>query len=167
MESQKSVDGIEVLAPVSEEFAKILTPEALKFIKTLHTEFSATRKMLLSRRVERQKEFDAGKLPDFPMGHDTLWRVNYTITFVPRDLRDRRVEITGPAGDRKMVINALNSGANVYMADFEDSLSPTWEQVIQGQINLRDAVEGTIKFQSSEGKEYTLNEKTATLIVRP
>ncbi len=167
MESPQSVPGVEITAPVNDEFAKILTPEALKFVKTLHTEFSDTRKMLLSRRAERQKEFDAGKLPDFPMGHDTLWKVNYTVTLIPRDLRDRRVEITGPAGDRKMVINALNSGASVYMADFEDSLSPTWEQVVQGQINLRDAVDGTIKFQSPEGKEYALNEKTATLIVRP
>jgi malate synthase len=167
MESPESVPGVEITGPVNEEFAKILTPEALKFVKTLHAEFSDTRKMLLARRAERQKEFDAGKLPDFPTGHETLWGVNYTVTIIPRDLRNRRVEITGPAGDRKMVINALNSGANVYMADFEDSLSPTWEQVIQGQINLRDAVDGTIRFQSSEGKDYTLNEKTATLIVRP
>ncbi len=169
MESQasSSVDGVEVTAPVSGEFAQILTPEALKFVKTLHTEFTEMRKMLLKRREDRQKEFDSGKLPDFGPGRDTLWGIGYTVTTVPRDLRDRRVEITGPAGDRKMVINALNSGANVYMADLEDSQSPTWEQVSQAQVNLRDAVDGTIKFTSPEGKEYTLNEKTATLIVRP
>ena len=167
MESQKSVPGVEILAPVTPEFAEILTPEALNFIKSLHTEFQDTRKMLLGRRQERQKEFDAGKFPDFVPGHETLWNIAYTVTTVPRDLRDRRVEITGPAGDRKMVINALNSGANVYMADFEDSQSPTWEQVIQGQINLRDAIGGTIRFESPEGKEYKLNEKTATLLVRP
>ncbi len=166
-ETPKSANGVDILPPVSDEFGQVLTPEALKFIKTLHTEFSDTRKMLLARRAERQKEFDSGKLPDFPMGHDTLAKIGFTVTLAPRDLRDRRVEITGPAGDRKMVINALNSGANVYMADFEDSLSPTWEEVIRGQINMRDAVDGTIKFQSPEGKEYALNEKTATLIVRP
>jgi malate synthase len=167
MESQKSVEGVEVLAPVSEEFAQILTPEALKFIKALHTQFSDTRKMLLTKRQERQKAFDAGQTPDFLPGKDTMWGVNYTVTQVPLDLRDRKVEITGPAGDRKMMINALNSGANVYMADLEDSQSPTWEQVLQAQVNLRDAVNGTIGFVSPEGKEYKLNEKTATLIVRP
>jgi len=161
------VEGVEVLAPVSEEFAQILTPEALKFIKVLQTEFAETRKMLLEKRAERQKEFDAGRLPDFLPGRETLWQVKFVVTDVPRDLRDRRVEITGPAGDRKMVINALNSGANVYMADLEDSQSPTWEQVIQAQINLRDAVDGTIRFESTEGKEYVLNAKTATLLVRP
>jgi malate synthase len=167
MESQTSVEGVEILTPVSEEFAQVLTPEALKFIKVLHTEFSDTRKMLLSKREERQKAFDAGRLPDFMPGRETLWKIAYSVTDIPRDLRDRKVEITGPAGDRKMVINALNSGANVYMADLEDSLSPTWEQVMQGQINLRDAVNGTIRFESPEGKEYVLNDKTATLVVRP
>jgi malate synthase len=141
--------------------------DALKFVKTLHNQTKDTRKMLLARREERQKEFDAGKLPDFVAGRDVLWKINYVVTNVPRDLKDRRVEITGPAGDRKMVINALNSGANVFMADLEDSLSPTWEQVIQAQINLRDAVDHSIKYKSPEGKEYALNEKTATLMVRP
>jgi malate synthase len=167
MESQKSVEGVEVLAPMGDEYAKILTLETLKFIKVLHNEFAETRKMLLAKREERQKAFDAGRLPDFMPGRETLWKVGYTVTEVPRDLRDRRVEITGPAGDRKMVINALNSGANVYMADLEDSQSPTWEQVMQAQVNLRDAIDGSISFESREGKEYRLNEKTATIIVRP
>jgi malate synthase len=166
-ESQKSVDGVEILAPVSDEFAQVLTPEALKFIKTLHAEFADIRKMLLGKREERQKAFDAGRLPDFVPDNGTLWGVLYSVTGVPLDLRDRKVEITGPAGDRKMVINALNSGANVYMADLEDSQSPTWEQVLQAQVNLRDAVDGTIRFESHEGKAYVLNDKTATLVVRP
>ena len=167
MEPQTIPEGIQVLAPTSDEFSKILTPEALRFVKILHKEFSDTRKMLLMKREEKQNRIDAGVLPDFPIGRDSLVAVNWTVAPVPIDLRRRRVEITGPAGDRKMVINALNSGADVYMADLEDSLSPTWNEVIQGQINLRDAVNGSIRFESPEGKSYQLKEKTAVLIVRP
>src|SRR5580658_3748400 len=139
MEPQTIPEGIQVLAPTNEEFSKILTPEALKFVKILHKQLSDTRKMLLNKRQERQKQIDAGVLPDFPPGRDALVGVNWSVAPPPLDLRQRKVEITGPAGDRKMVINALNSGADVYMADLEDSLSPTWNEVIQGQINLRDA----------------------------
>jgi malate synthase len=167
MEPQAIPEGIQVLAPTNEEFSKILTPEALKFVKILHKQLSDTRKMLLNKRQERQKQIDAGVLPDFPAGRDALVGVNWTVSPPPLDLRQRKVEITGPAGDRKMVINALNSGADVYMADLEDSLSPTWNEVIQGQINLRDAVNRSIKFESPEGKTYQLNEKVAVLIVRP
>jgi malate synthase len=167
MEPQTIPEGIQITAPISDEFSKILTPEALRFVKILHKELSDARKMLLMKREERQTQIDAGVLPDFPPGRDSLVAVNWMVSPSPIDLRRRRVEITGPAGDRKMVINALNSGADVYMADLEDSLSPTWNEVIQGQINLRDAVDRSIKFESAEGKTYKLNEKVATLIVRP
>ncbi|MGA2199423.1 MAG: malate synthase A [Nitrososphaerales archaeon] len=167
MESQPLPEGIEILAPPSEEFSAILTPEALRFVKVLHMRFSDMRKMLLQKREERQKQMDSGVLPTFPEGRDVLAAVGWKVAAVPPDLKLRKVEITGPAGDRKMVVNALNSGADVYMADFEDSLSPTWNELIRGQINLRDAVNGSIRFESSEGKTYQLNEKVATLIVRP
>ena len=167
LESVVSVEGIEVRAPVSDDFAEILTPDALSFVGTLQRQFSDTRKTLLNKRVERQKQIDAGALPDFLQPNQTLTEVDWKAERAPRDLTDRRVEITGPAGDRKMVINALNSGANVYMADFEDSQSPTWYEVIQGQINVRDAVDRTIRYVSPEGKSYALNDKVATLIVRP
>ncbi len=167
MESQPLPEGIEILAPPSDEFSAILTPEALRFVKVLHKRFSDMRKMLLQKREERQKQMDSGMLPSFPEDRDVLAAVGWTVAAVPPDLKLRKVEITGPAGDRKMVVNALNSGADVYMADFEDSLSPTWNELMQGQINLRDAVNRSIRFESSEGKTYQLNEKVATLIVRP
>lgn len=160
-------DGVQIVGPLDDQARSILTPEALRFVKVLHKDLRDARKMLLRKREERQRDFDAGVLPDFPVGRETLTRVGWTISDIPPDLKRRKVEITGPAGDRKMVINALNSGADVYMADFEDSLSPTWEQVIQGQVNLRDAVAGTISYESPEGRSYRLNEKVATLIVRP
>ena len=159
--------GIEVNAPISPSFAEILTPEALGFAARLQRGFGARREELLATRTERQKDWDAGKLPDFlpETAHirtDDSWRVNAC----PPDLQDRRVEITGPV-DRKMVINALNCGANTFMADFEDSNTPTWSNQIEGQINLRDAVRRTITMTNEAGKVYQLNEKTAALIVRP
>ena len=159
--------GIEVNAPISPSFAEILTPEALSFAARLQRGFGARREELLATRTERQKDWDAGKLPDFlpETAHirtDDSWRVNAC----PPDLQDRRVEITGPV-DRKMVINALNCGANTFMADFEDSNTPTWSNQIEGQINLRDAVRRTITMTNEAGKVYQLNEKTAALIVRP
>jgi malate synthase len=158
--------GIEIKAPVTPEFAEILTPEAMKFVATLSRAFEGRREELLARRVQRQAEIDAGKLPDFLPETEHIRKETWTIAPVPADLQDRRVEITGPV-DRKMVINALNSGAKVFMADFEDAHSPTWEGTIQGQINVRDAIDRTITFTSPEGKEYRLNEKIATLLVRP
>ncbi|MBL8379729.1 MAG: malate synthase A [Burkholderiales bacterium] len=159
--------GIEINAPVTPEFAEILTPEAMSFVARLQRGFGRRREELLAARAERQKEWDAGKLPGFlpETAHiraDDTWRVNPC----PADLQDRRVEITGPV-DRKMVINALNCGANTFMADFEDSNTPTWTNQIEGQINLRDAVRRTISFVNESGKSYQLGEKTATLIVRP
>ncbi|HLI88340.1 MAG TPA: malate synthase A [Ktedonobacteraceae bacterium] len=159
-------EGITVTAPVTPEFATILTPEAMNFVAMLARAFEGRREELLRRREQRQAEIDAGKLPDFLPETADIRAADWTIAPLPADLQDRRVEITGPC-DRKMVINALNSGASVYMADFEDAHSPTWEGTIQGQINVRDAVRRTITYTSPEGKEYRLNDRTAVLLVRP
>jgi malate synthase len=160
-------EGIEIKAPITPEFAEILTPEAMNFVAKLHRAFDARRHDLLRRREERQAEFDAGKMPDFlpetaSIREDHTW----SVAPVPQDLQDRRVEITGPT-DRKMVVNALNSGAKVYMSDFEDANTPTWDNLIQGHINLRDAITRKIDFVSPEGKEYKLKDQIATLLVRP
>ena len=166
MNQTATADGIAVDAPVSEAHAEILTPEALAFVQSLARQFESRRRELLARREKRQAEIDGGRLPDFLPETESVRAGEWTVAPVPADLADRRVEITGPV-DRKMVINALNSGANTYMADFEDSHSPTWAGTIDGQINLRDAVDRTIAFTSEAGKSYRLNDKTATLIVRP
>jgi malate synthase len=160
-------EGVEVKGAVTAEFAEILTPEALRFVAKLEREFRETRRRLLQKRVERQAEIDAGIMPDFlpstkGIRDDATWKV----AAIPADLQNRRIEITGPV-ERKMMINAFNSGANVFMADFEDANSPTWQNMIQGHINLRDAIDRTISFTSPEGKQYKLNEEIATLMVRP
>jgi malate synthase len=144
----------------------ILSPAALHFVARLAMEFEPRRLALLDRRRERQAELDAGRLPGFLPETEALRRSDWTVAAIPADLRRRRVEITGPV-DRKMVINALNSGADVFMADFEDSNSPTWENCVRGQLNIWDAVRETIDYVSPEGKIYQLNDKTATLLVRP
>ncbi len=164
--SQYQSDGIAISGHVSPEFAEILTPDALGFVAKLVRLAEPRRQQLLARRAERQIEFDAGKLPDFLPETAHIREGNWKIAPIPADLHDRRVEITGPV-DRKMVINALNSGAKMFMADFEDSHSPTWKGTLEGQINMRDAVDRTIAFTSPEGKAYKLNEKIATLLVRP
>lgn len=161
-----SVDGVEILGDVTPEFGEILTPEALAFVAGLQRAFDETRRTLLARRDERQAIIDAGVMPDFLPETAEIREADWTVAPIPADLQDRRVEITGPV-DRKMIINALNSGANVFMADFEDSHSPTWEATIEGQINLRDAVRGTITFTNPDGKFYELNDDPATLLVRP
>src|SRR5438552_4636927 len=167
MTTQSSKTGeIEIVGPVTAEFAQVLTPDAMKFVATLVRTFAGRREELLQKRAQRQAEIDAGKMPDFLPETEHIRQGSWTIAPVPADLQERRVEITGPS-ERNMIINALNSGANVFMADFEDSLSPTWENIVLGQANLRDAVNRTISFTSPEGKEYALNEKTATLLVRP
>lgn len=158
--------GVELRAPMSSAFAEILTFEALGFVARLEREFRATRHELLAKRIERQAAIDAGRHPVYPTETTNIRQNEWRVASIPTDLRDRRVEITGPT-DRKMMINALNSGANVFMADFEDANSPTWENMIQGQINLRDAIERTIGFTSPEGKRYELNEQIAVLTVRP
>ncbi|MFL6653330.1 MAG: malate synthase A [Sulfurifustis sp.] len=157
--------GIEIKAKVEPEFTQILTPEALAFVAKLHRAFEPRRQELLKRRAERQKELDAGKRPDFLPETKSVRDGDWKIAPIPKDLVCRRVEITGPV-ERKMIINALNSGADAYMTDFEDSNTPNWSNQIRGQINVRDAVRRTISFEQG-GKQYKLNEKTATLLVRP
>jgi len=158
---------IQVLGPMSPAYAEILTPEALAFVTLLIRTFAGRRAALLQQRAERQVRIDAGILPDFLPETADVRAGDWVIAPEPADLQDRRVEITGPSGDRKMVINALNSGASVFMADLEDANSPTWDNTIGGQVNLRDAVNRTITYDSPEGKAYTLNDQIATLIVRP
>ena len=166
MEAMLNVDGIEVRAPVPEAFARVLTPEALRFAGTLARDFEDRRQSLLEQRQRVQQNIDNGQQPDFLPETRNVRESEWKIAPVPADLQDRRVEITGPV-DRKMVINALNSGAKTYMADFEDSHCPTWAGTIDGQVNLMDAVDKTIAFTSPEGKHYALNDRTAVLIVRP
>jgi malate synthase len=157
---------IQVTAPVSDAQKTVLTDEAVAFLKKLSSTFEARRQELLAARHARQARLDAGELPDFLPETEHIRKANWTVASIPADLMDRRVEITGPV-DRKMIINALNSGANVFMADFEDSNSPTWSNNLDGHINLRDAVNRTITYTSPEGKSYKLNDKIATLLVRP
>jgi malate synthase len=157
--------GVEITGQISPAFAEILTPEALAFVAKLHRAFEPRRRELLAKRAARQKEFDSGKLPDFLPETKAIRERDWTISAQPKDMLDRRVEITGPT-DRKMVINALNSGASTFMADFEDANCPTWFNMIDGQLNIRDAVRRTIGFEQN-GKQYKLNDKTAVLIPRP
>ena len=158
--------GIEITGRVTPEYAEILTPEAVAFAAELQRKFGDRRAKLLARRAQRQAELDAGKLPDFLPETHAIREGDWTCAPYPGRSADRRVEITGPV-DRKMVINALNSGASVFMADFEDANTPTWDNNIEGQLNLRDAIRRRIDFTSPEGKQYRLNEKTAVLLVRP
>jgi len=150
----------------SQTQAGILTPEAQAFLSKLAPRFEPRRQELLTRRRTEQQEIDHGKFPDFLPETTEIRQSEWKVAPIPKDLLDRRVEITGPV-DRKMIINALNSGANVYMADFEDSNSPTWSNNIEGQQNLRDAIRGTIRYESPEGKQYRLGSNLATLVVRP
>jgi len=161
-----STQSIDVLGDAGEPGARVLTPEALTFLADLQREFNPRRLELLAARRERQDRIAAGELPDFlaatrAVREDLDWRV----APAPQDLLDRRVEITGPV-DRKMVINALNSGARIFMADFEDSNSPTWQNCVEGQANLIDAVDRTISLDTGE-KQYRLQNEIATLLVRP
>ena len=158
--------GLELHATTADRYDSILTPEALAFAAALQREFNPRRKELLTARVTRQQRLDAGERPDFLPETLAVREAAWTCAPLPTDLLDRRVEITGPV-DRKMIINALNSGAKVFMADFEDSTTPTWENLLDGQINLRDAIRRTISFNDpSTGKSYALKEKTAVLFVR-
>lgn len=151
----------------SESHQRVFTPDAVQFLQELHDQFAAERTRLLSVRAERAKEINAGKKPDFRADTKTIRESDWRVGSTPKDLEDRRVEITGPA-DAKMTINALNSGAKVFMADLEDSLCPSWANVVDGQICLQDAVRRTLKFTSPEGKKYELNaDKLAVLKVRP
>lgn len=158
--------GVEITGPMNDDAVRILTPAAVRFLAALEREFGPRRRALMQKRVERQARLDAGENPDFlaataQIRNDLDWRV----APIPADLQRRHIEITGPT-DKKMLINALNSGADVFMADFEDANAPTWENMVGGQANLIDAIERTIYFKTPE-KEYRLNEQTATLMVRP
>ncbi|HUL56863.1 MAG TPA: malate synthase A [Usitatibacter sp.] len=162
-----TIPGIQLPPEQPNLYDRILTPQALGFVAHLHRKYESRRRDLMAARIMRQARLDSGKetfgfLPQTRPVREAEW----TVAPVPADLQDRRVEITGPV-ERKMVINALNSGASTFMADFEDSCTPTWDNMIRGQINLRQAVDRTISFRSENGKTYALNEKTATLIVRP
>ncbi len=157
--------GVEIRAPMKPGFEAILTPEALALVAKLHRSFNPRRKELLAKRVERARRLDAGERPDFLAETRHIRDGSWKIAPVPKDLQCRRVEITGPV-ERKMIINALNSGADAYMTDFEDSNSPNWDNQITGQINLIDAVRRRISLEQG-GKTYRLNDKVATLVVRP
>jgi malate synthase len=159
--------GVQVLGEMEEGFEEILTADALAFVAKLVRRFAARRDQLLYDRMKRQERWKQGEQLDFLPETRSIREAEWTVAPLPPDLRDRRVEITGPAGDRKMVINALNSGATGFMADLEDALSPTWRNVVQSQINLRDAIDGTIRHVNEQGKEYRLGPKPAVLMVRP
>ncbi|MCS6901957.1 MAG: malate synthase A, partial [Myxococcales bacterium] len=157
--------GVELRGPVKPGFERVLTADALAFVAGLVRSFGGRRRELLAARAARQARIDAGELPGFLPETKAIREGSWKVAPLPAPLLDRRVEITGPV-DRKMIINALNSGANLFMADFEDSSSPTWENQIQGQVNLMDAVRRTISLET-EAKRYELQERTATLLVRP
>jgi malate synthase len=159
--------SVNIRAPMAPRFEEILTPDALAFLAMLQKEFNGRRKALLAERTERQKRFDAGETPDFLSATKAIREASWRVAPLPADLQDRRVEITGPT-DRKMVINALNSGAKVFMTDFEDANSPTWTNGIEGQINLKDRWAGKIDFTDPvSGKDYALKSNPAVLMVRP
>src|SRR5713101_5467005 len=159
-------ETVEVRGPASPGWETVLSKEALSFAARLHRQFNSTRVALLGRRAERQREWDASKPPSFLSETKAVRAGDWRVVPTPADLQNRKVEITGPV-ERKMMINAFNSGANVFMADFEDSLSPTWQNVVEGQINLIDAVRRTLSFTAADGKAYRLNPQIATLVVRP
>ncbi len=166
MSRDQTPAGVQITGRMTPEYAEILTTEAIVFLAKLHRTFDARRLELLQCRSARQAQLDAGQMPAFLPQTQAIRDADWKVAPVPADLQDRRVEITGPT-DRKMVINALNCGASTYMADFEDSNTPTWDNQVQGQINMRDAVRRAIDFVSPEGKRYQLNDKIATLLVRP
>ena len=164
--SAQTPESLTVRGPLRDGYETILTDEALAFVGELVERFAPRVPELLARRKERQAAFDAGETPHFLDETSEIRTADWTVAPLPDDLQDRRVEITGPV-DRKMVINALNSGANVFMADFEDSNAPTWDNCMSGQVNLRDAVAGTITYEHPRKGTYTLNDETAVLMVRP
>ncbi|SFJ36276.1 malate synthase A [Caulobacter sp. UNC279MFTsu5.1] len=159
--------NVQINGPVEGRAVEILTPQALAFVADLHRRFDARRRALLAARVARQARFDAGELPDFLPETAEMRAADWTIAPIPGDLQDRRVEITGPV-DRKMIINALNCGAKVFMADFEDATSPTWANVMEGQVNLKDRWAGDLTHvDPKSGKRYALGANPAVLKIRP
>lgn len=161
-----TTDRVEIKGRIDGRAAEVLTGDALDFVARLQREFGDRRLELLQLRDERQARLDAGESPRFLAAARSERESEWRVAKAPKDLQDRRVEITGPT-DRKMLINALNSGARVFMADFEDANSPTWANLVEGQVNLIDAIERRIDFTSPEGKEYRLHDEVATLLVRP
>jgi malate synthase len=159
-------DGVQIRGPQVSRSAEVLSPAAVAFLAALQREFNPTRERLLAQRTTRQAELDAGALPDFLSATRHIRDADWRVPAPPSDLQNRRVEITGPA-EPKMIINALNSGATGFMADFEDAFTPTWSNVIEGQAALAQAIRGTLVFRSPEGKEYRIGERPATLLVRP
>ena len=162
----QSIEGVEILGEMSLPYQEILTDDALKFIRDLHRMFNKQRKSLLQKRIDRQEEINNGMKLDFLPTMNVVRNSDWTVSPIPADLQDRRTEITGPV-DRKMVINALNSGAKVFMADFEDASTPSWTNLMDGQINLRNAIRKQVDFTADNGKKYSLKEKVAVLKVRP
>src|SRR6266508_874804 len=156
-------DGVAITGAIAAGYDEILTPEALSFVAKLHGAFESRRRECLQRRQDRQEAFDRGESLDFLTETKHIREGDWSCAPIPRDLQDRRVEITGPT-DRKMVINALNSGAKVFMADFEDANAPTWANMVEGQANLIDAVERTISLETPD-KTYRLTDEVATLVV--
>src|SRR6187431_697236 len=156
---------MEIRGPRLPEYQRVLTPEALGFVESLAREFDPRRRQLLEARAARQRDFDSGRMPDFLTATKQVRDSEWKVAEQPLDMRDRRVEITGPT-DRKMVINALNSGASTFMADFEDANAPTWDNMVEGQANIMDAVRRTIELETA-AKTYRLNDEVATLLVRP
>jgi malate synthase len=165
-QTKTTEDSFQITADSNQLYANILTDDAIDFVTNLHRQFNDQRLLLLERREKQQLLFDAGNLPSFPIETKNIRESDWQAASTPEDLLDRRVEITGPV-DRKMVINALNCGAKTFMADFEDSTSPTWDNLISGQQNLVDAVNKTISLEDPiKNKKYKLNDETAVLIVR-
>ena len=161
-----STEQVELKGAAEGRAAEVLTREALEFVADLQREFGGRRLELLRSRDERQARIDAGASPEFLSETRSVRESEWKVAAPAKDLLDRRVEITGPT-DRKMLINALNSGARVFMADFEDANTPTWSNLVEGQVNLIDAIERTISFDNPDGRAYRLNDQTATLLVRP
>jgi malate synthase len=164
--TKAQLEPVQITAPITDADRSILTADAIAFLKVLAQNFEERRQQLLAQRHDRQQEIDHGVMPQFLPQTAWIRDSDWVAAPIPADLQDRRVEITGPV-ERKMIINALNSGASVFMADFEDSNSPTWRNNLDGQFNLRDAVNGTISYVSPEGKRYELGARPAVLMVRP
>ena len=167
MEEQRYGEGVEISAEVPEEFEEILTPEAVGFVAKLAREFGGRVDEILQARQERQERINAGEMPDFLPETEEIREGDWQIASIPEDLQDRRVELTGPP-DRKMTINALNSGASCWMADFEDANCPTWHNMLESQLNMKEAIGRTIAFDDpSSGKHYELNDEVAVILARP
>jgi len=159
--------GIALAGETADRYGEVLNPEALAFVADLHRTFEPRRRELMGNRVARQKKWDAGALPGFLDETSDIRGQDWRVGTIPADLQDRRVELTGPT-DRKMVINALNSGANVFMADFEDASAPTWSNMVDGQLNLYDFAHGGLEFTDpGSGKHYAVADDPAVLLVRP